>query len=171
MGTDNPSFWSPTWIFEKIVVSVIFLKHLWKLIKRNSVIGWLSKSVEVRIDFEANWSTFMVLKPYSRATGTCSFSSFYEIGRISYCISFSIAALPKSVVHIFCFYYLICQTFAKSTEKTAISNPWGGGGVTPYIQMIGMIVVFWGVVIGDLVFLGVVQAKSFKKIKQVFVRV
>ena len=70
----------------------------------------------------------MVLKPYSRATETCSFSSFYEIGRISYCISFSIAALPKSVVHIFCFYYLICQTFAKSTEKTAISNPGGGGG-------------------------------------------
>ena len=28
----------------------------------------------------------------------------------------------------------------------------GGGGGTPYIQMIGMIVVFLGVVIGDLVF-------------------
>ena len=45
------------------------------------------------------------------------------------------------------------------------------GGGTPYIRMIGMIVVFLGVVIGDLVFLGVVQAKTFKKIKLVFVRV
>ena len=37
--------------------------------------------------------------------------------------------------------------------------------------MIGIIVVFLGVVIGDLVLLGVVQAKSFKEIKLVFVRV
>ena len=44
-------------------------------------------------------------------------------------------------------------------------------GGTPYIRMIGMIAVFLGVVIGDLVFLGVAQAKSFKKKKSVFVRV
>ena len=44
-------------------------------------------------------------------------------------------------------------------------------GGTPYIRMIGMIVVLLGVVIGDLVFLGVVQAKSFKEIKLVFVKV
>ena len=34
-------------------------------------------------------------------------------------------------------------------------------GVPLYIQMIGIIVVFLVVVIGDLVFLGVVQARSF----------
>ena len=45
----------------------------------------------------------------------------------------------------------------------------GGGGGTHYIQMIASY--FLGVVIGALVFLGVVQAKSFKKIKQLFVRV
>ena len=28
----------------------------------------------------------------------------------------------------------------------------GGGGDTPYIRMIGMVVVFLGVVIGDLIF-------------------
>ena len=44
-------------------------------------------------------------------------------------------------------------------------------GGTLCIQMIGMIVVFLGAVIGDLVFLGVVQAKSFKEIKLIFVRV
>ena len=33
--------------------------------------------------------------------------------------------------------------------------------------MIGMIVIFFGVVISDFFFLGVVQAKSFKKIKLV----
>ena len=48
--------------------------------------------------------------------------------------------------------------------------PSGRGG-TPYIRMIGTIVVFLGVVIGGLVFLRVVQAKSLKKIKLVFVRV
>ena len=35
---------------------------------------------------------------------------------------------------------------------TDSTSPGGGGGVTPYIRMIGMIVVFFGVVIGDLVF-------------------
>ena len=54
---------------------------------------------------------------------------------------------------------LVCKAF---------SPP--GGWFTPYIQMIEMIVVFLGVVIGDLVFLGIVQAKSFEKIKLVFVR-
>ena len=44
-------------------------------------------------------------------------------------------------------------------------------GGTPYIRMIGMLVVFLGVLIGDLVFLGVVQVKSIKKLKPVFVRV
>ena len=38
-----------------------------------------------------------------------------------------------------------------------------GRGGTPYIQMMGMIVVFLGVVIGDLVFLGVVQANPLKR--------
>ena len=48
-----------------------------------------------------------------------------------------------------------------------------GGGGTPYIQMIGMIVVFFrGCNRRFGIFsLGVVQAKSFKKIKQIFVRV
>ena len=44
-------------------------------------------------------------------------------------------------------------------------------GGTLCIQMIGMIVIFLGDVIGDLVFLGVVQAKPFKEIKLIFVRV
>ena len=45
----------------------------------------------------------------------------------------------------------------------------GGGGGTPYIQMIGMIVVFFrGCNRRFGIFLGVAQAKSFKKIKQVF---
>ena len=44
------------------------------------------------------------------------------------------------------------------------------GGI-PYIRMIGMTVVLLAVEIGDLVFLGVLQAKSFKEIKMVFVRV
>ena len=46
------------------------------------------------------------------------------------------------------------------------------GGGTPYIRMIGMIVVFFRGCNGRFgIFLGVVQAKSFKKIKLVFVRV
>ena len=49
--------------------------------------------------------------------------------------------------------------------------PGGGEGGTLYIQMIGMIVVFLGVVIGDLVFLGGCSSKIFRKIKLVFVRV
>ena len=47
-----------------------------------------------------------------------------------------------------------------------------GGGGTPYIRMIGMIVVFFrGCNRRFSIFLGVVQAKSFIKIKMVFVRV
>ena len=48
----------------------------------------------------------------------------------------------------------------------------GGGGSTPYIRMIGIIVVYFrGRNQRFSIFLGVVQAKSFKKIKLVFVRV
>ena len=37
------------------------------------------------------------------------------------------------------------------------------GGGTPIIRMIGMVVIFLGVEIGDLVFLSAVQAKYIKK--------
>ena len=48
----------------------------------------------------------------------------------------------------------------------------GSSKLFPMIWMIGMIVEFWGIVIGDLVFfLGVIQAKSIKQVKSVFVRV
>ena len=46
----------------------------------------------------------------------------------------------------------------------------GGGGGTPYIQMIGMIVVFLGVVIVDLVIFRGCSSKILRKIKLVFVR-
>ena len=39
------------------------------------------------------------------------------------------------------------------------------GRCTPHMQMIGMIIVFPGVVIGNFVFLGVVQVKSIQKYK------
>ena len=48
--------------------------------------------------------------------------------------------------------------FAPKQHRQHKHSPGGGG--TPYIRMIGMIVIFLGVVIGDLVFLGVVQAKD-----------
>ena len=48
--------------------------------------------------------------------------------------------------------------FRSEAAQAAQAQPGGGG--TPYIRMIGMIVIFLGVVIGDLVFLGVVQAKD-----------
>ena len=45
-------------------------------------------------------------------------------------------------------------------------------GGTPYIRMIGMIIIFFrGCNQQFSIFLGVIQAKSFKKIKLVFVRV
>ena len=48
----------------------------------------------------------------------------------------------------------------------------GSRKLFPMIRMIGMIVVFLGIVIGDLVFfLRVIQAKSIKQVKLVFVRV
>ena len=48
----------------------------------------------------------------------------------------------------------------------------GSRKLFPMIRMIGMIVVFWGIVIGDLVFfLGVIRAKSIKQVKLVFVKV
>ena len=47
-----------------------------------------------------------------------------------------------------------------------------GGIYTPYIRMMGMIVIFLGTEIGYFIFLGVsVQVKSFKEITPVFVRV
>ena len=49
------------------------------------------------------------------------------------------------------------------------SKTQGEGGGTPYMRMIGMIIIFLGVVIDDLVFLGVAQAKYIKIIKPVFV--
>ena len=51
-------------------------------------------------------------------------------------------------------------------DTRGYTNPGG----TPYIRMIGMIVVFLGVVIGDFVILGDVQTKLIKIIKPVFVR-
>ena len=50
-------------------------------------------------------------------------------------------------------------------------NALGGGGVSLYSDDRDGNSYFLGVVIGDLVFLGVVQAKSFKKTTLVFVRV
>ena len=47
----------------------------------------------------------------------------------------------------------------------------GGGRGTPYIWMIGMIVIFFRGCDQQFSFLGVVQVKSTKKIKLVFVRV
>ena len=48
----------------------------------------------------------------------------------------------------------------------------GSRKLFPMIRMIGMIVVFWGIVISDLVFfLGVIRAKSIKQVKLVFVKV
>ena len=48
----------------------------------------------------------------------------------------------------------------------------GSRKLFPMIRMIGMVVVFWGIVIGDLVFfLGVIRAKFIKQVKLVFVKV
>ena len=49
----------------------------------------------------------------------------------------------------------------RKTRAVCVCVWGGGGGGTPCIRMIGMIVVF----------LGVLKAKSFKRIKLVFVRV
>ena len=47
----------------------------------------------------------------------------------------------------------------------------GSSKLFPIIRMIGMIVGFWGIAIGDLVFfLGVIQAKSIKQVILVFVK-
>ena len=61
---------------------------------------------------------------------------------------------------------IINQADGKNPLQPSGDPLWVPGGVTPYIQMIGMIVVFLGVVIGDLVFLWVAQVKSIYKKKQ-----
>ena len=70
-------------------------------------------------------------------------------------------------IHGFCTLQL--RTFIRLALTPA---RWGGGGGTSYIRMIGMIVVlFRGCNRRFSIFLGVVQAKSIKKIKPVFDRV
>ena len=69
---------------------------------------------------------------------------------------------------VFC-YGLVLTTIkvaSKSNRHISFAAAFAAGPRTegtPYIRMIGMIVVFLGVVIGDLAFLGVAQAKYIKK--------